>query len=118
MGDEFFKNSFRPLLPDVKILELNNLSDLKQISSKTAAVIIEPVQGEAGVRKADNEFLKLLRDECDANCALLIFDEIQTGFGRTGSLFAFEQTNVCARYFIDRQRHGRWLANWRVCFFQ
>ncbi|MBL7911159.1 MAG: aspartate aminotransferase family protein [Bacteroidia bacterium] len=94
MGDEFFKNSFRPLLPDIKILELNNLKVLQQISSRTAAVIIEPIQGEAGVREANKEFLKLLRDECDRHCALLIFDEIQTGFGRTGSLFAFEKYNV------------------------
>jgi acetylornithine/succinyldiaminopimelate/putrescine aminotransferase len=94
MGDEFFKNSFRPLLPDIKILELNNLNDLDQISSRTACVIIEPIQGEAGVRKADIEFLKLLREKCNTHCALLIFDEIQTGFGRTGSLFAFEQAGV------------------------
>lgn len=94
MGDEFFKNSFRPLLPDIKILELNNLNDLDQISSRTACVIIEPIQGEAGVRKADIEFLKLLRKKCNTHCALLIFDEIQTGFGRTGSLFAFEQADV------------------------
>ncbi|MDO9001583.1 MAG: aspartate aminotransferase family protein [Bacteroidota bacterium] len=94
MGDEFFKNSFRPLLPDIKILELNNLNDLNFISSKTAAVIIEPIQGEAGVRKANTEFLKLLRQKCDTHCVLLIFDEIQTGFGRTGSLFAFEQAEV------------------------
>ena len=94
MGDEFFKNSFRPLLPDIKILELNNLKDLEQISSKTAAVIIEPIQGEAGVRKADKTFLKVLREKCDTHCALLIFDEIQTGFGRTGFLFAFEEAEV------------------------
>jgi acetylornithine/succinyldiaminopimelate/putrescine aminotransferase len=94
MGDEFFKNSFRPLLPDIKILELNNLKELEQISSKTAAVIIEPIQGEAGVREANKEFLKLLREKCDTHCALLIFDEIQTGFGRTGSLFAFEKFHV------------------------
>ncbi|MDP1801251.1 MAG: aspartate aminotransferase family protein [Bacteroidota bacterium] len=94
MGDEFFKNSFRPLLPDIKILEINNLKDLEQISSKTAAVIIEPIQGEAGVREANKEFLKLLRQKCDTHCALLIFDEIQTGFGRTGSLFAFEKYNI------------------------
>lgn len=94
MGDEFFKNSFRPLLPDIKILELNNLKALDQISSKTAAVIIEPIQGEAGVREANKDFLKLLREKCDTHCALLIFDEIQTGFGRTGSLFAFEKYNV------------------------
>ncbi|MBA3682157.1 MAG: aspartate aminotransferase family protein [Bacteroidetes bacterium] len=94
MGDEFFKNSFRPLLPDIKILEYNNLKDLEQISSKTATVIIEPIQGEAGVRKADEAFLKALRQKCDTHCAILIFDEIQTGFGRTGSLFAFEQPEV------------------------
>lgn len=94
MGNEFFKNSFRPLLPDIKILELNNLKDLEQISSKTAAVIIEPIQGEAGVREANKEFLKLLRQKCDTHCALLIFDEIQTGFGRTGSLFVFEKYNI------------------------
>jgi acetylornithine/succinyldiaminopimelate/putrescine aminotransferase len=94
MGDEFFKNSFRPLLPDIKILELNNFNDLDQISSRTACVIIEPIQGEAGVRKANTDFLKLLREKCNTYCALLIFDEIQTGFGRTGSLFAFEQVGV------------------------
>ncbi|MEO6304150.1 MAG: aspartate aminotransferase family protein [Bacteroidia bacterium] len=94
MGDEFFKNSFRPLLPGIKILELNNANDLEQISSQTAAVIIEPIQGEAGVRKANDNFLKLLRKKCDQHKALLIFDEIQTGFGRIGSLFAFEQAEV------------------------
>lgn len=91
MGDEYFKNSFRPLLPDIKILELNNLDSLKEISKKTAAVIIEPIQGEAGVRLANETFLHALRKTCDEQCALLIFDEIQTGFGRTGSLFHFEQ---------------------------
>lgn len=91
MGNEQFKNSFRPLLPDVKILEFNDLSVLQQISSKTAAVIIEPIQGEAGIRKADPEFLKALRHLCDQHQVLLIFDEIQCGFGRSGSLFAFEQ---------------------------
>jgi acetylornithine/N-succinyldiaminopimelate aminotransferase len=94
MGDEFFKNSFRPLLPDVKVLEFNSLEAIHQITNKTAAVIIEPIQGEAGVRKADVEFLKLLREYCNRFCVLLIFDEIQTGFGRIGSLFAFEKLGV------------------------
>jgi len=94
MGDEYFKNSFRPLLPGVKILEFNNIDQLKEIDASTAAVIIEPVQGEAGIRKADAQFLKLLRQTCDKNNSLLIFDEIQTGFGRTGTLFAFEQYQV------------------------
>jgi len=94
MGDEYFKNSFRPLLPDIHFLELNNLKDLEKISAKTAAVVIEPIQGEAGVRKADHDFIKALKQKCDEHCALLIFDEIQTGFGRTGTLFAFEQYNI------------------------
>lgn len=94
MGDEYFKNSFRPLLPDTRHLEFNNLKDLDFITTNTAAVIIEPIQGEAGVRKADPLFLKALRDKCSKTGALLIFDEIQTGFGRAGSLFAFEQFDV------------------------
>ncbi|MDX2173512.1 MAG: aspartate aminotransferase family protein [Bacteroidota bacterium] len=94
MGDEFFKQSYRPLLPDIKHLEFNSIVDLNQITSKTAAVIIEPIQGEAGVREASPEFLIALRDKCDQHCVLLIFDEIQTGFGRTGKLFAFENYNV------------------------
>jgi len=94
MGDEFFKNSFRPLVPGIKILEYNNLKELENISSSTAAVIIEPVQGEAGIRAADPVFLNQLRKKCDEHNVLLIFDEIQTGFGRTGSLFAFEKYKV------------------------
>lgn len=94
MGDEFFKNSFRPLLPAIKILDYNDLSCLDQISSQTAAVFIEPVQGEAGVRMAHPDFLKALRQRCNEHCVLLVFDEIQTGFGRTGKLFAFEHYGV------------------------
>jgi acetylornithine/N-succinyldiaminopimelate aminotransferase len=94
MGDEFFKNSFRPLLPDVTILEFNDLTDLTKITSSTAAVIIEPIQGEAGVRKANPEFIQKLRQRCNDVGCLLIFDEIQTGFGRTGSLFAFEKYGI------------------------
>jgi len=94
MGDEFFKQSYRPLLPDIKHLEFNSIVDLNQITSKTACVIIEPIQGEAGVREASQEFLIALREKCDEHCVLLIFDEIQTGFGRTGKLFAFENYNV------------------------
>lgn len=94
MGNEEYKNSFRPLLPDVKQLEFNNFSQLEQISSKTACVIIEPIQGEAGVHIANAEYLKALRKKCDEHCVLLIFDEIQSGFGRTGTLFAFENYGV------------------------
>jgi len=94
MGDETFKNSFRPLLPGIKILEYNNIDELKEITGKTACVIIEPVQGEAGVRSADKNFLQMMRDKCSKHCALLIFDEIQSGYGRTGNLFAFQKYNV------------------------
>lgn len=94
MGSEFFKQSYRPLLPDIKHLQFNSIDDLQQITSKTAAVIIEPIQGEAGVREANNDFLVALRQTCNQYGALLIFDEIQTGFGRTGNLFAFEHYAV------------------------
>ncbi len=94
LGDEYFKNSFRPLLPDIKFLEFNNEQDLENISNKTACVIVEPVQGEGGVVIPKNNFLKKLQKKCNDTGALLIFDEIQTGFGRTGNLFAFETYDV------------------------
>jgi acetylornithine/N-succinyldiaminopimelate aminotransferase len=94
MGDEYFKNSFRPLLPGTRQLVFNDMSSLEAIGPQTAAVIIEPVQGEAGIRKADPAFLRALREACSAAGALLILDEIQSGFGRTGTLFAFEQYGV------------------------
>ena len=94
MGDEYFKTSFRPLLPDVRILEFNDLKALELISKKTAAVIIEPIQGEAGVIKANRDYIKNLRKICDDLGTILIFDEIQTGFGRTGNLFVFEEFDV------------------------
>ena len=94
MGDESFKNAFRPLLPGTKQLEFNNVKQLEEITSHTAAVVIEPIQGEAGVMVGDENFIKALEKKCKEVGALLIFDEIQTGFGRTGTLFAFEKYNV------------------------
>lgn len=94
MGDEFFKQAFRPLLPDIRHLEYNNPESLKEITERTAAVIIEPVQGEAGAVVPNEGFLKALRKRCNATDTLLIFDEIQTGFGRTGTFFACEHDNV------------------------
>lgn len=95
MGNEEFKQAFRPLLPDVRILNYNSIDDVNTyISSKTAAVILEPVQSETGYTVATNDFLKAIRKKCNEHCALLIFDEIQNGFGRSGTFFAFEQTNV------------------------
>ena len=93
-GNEHKKFRARPLLPDVKFIEFNTISDLSQITTKTAAVIIEPIQGDAGLRIPSQEFMTSLRDKCTATGAQLIFDEIQTGFGRTGPLFAFEHFNV------------------------
>lgn len=94
LGNENMKRSFRPLLPDIKFLEFNNASDLQNITKKTACVIIEPVQGEAGVFLPEHDFLKTLRKKCTETESLLVFDEVQTGFGRTGTLFAFEQYNI------------------------
>ena len=93
-GNEVKKQAFRPLLPDVRFLIHNKLEDLEQITECTAGVIIETVQGDAGVRVPDAEFLLALRKRCDEVGALLIFDEIQCGMGRTGKLFAFEHFYV------------------------
>ena len=94
MGGEFFRSAFRPLLPDVGRIRLNNADDLQHITGRTAAVIVEPMQGEAGIVVADPEFLKALRVRCTEVGAILIFDEIQTGFGRTGYWFAFQKWDV------------------------
>lgn len=94
MGDEYFKNAFRPLVPGNKIIRYNHFEDLQLIGCRTAAVVVEPVQGEAGYLPADPTWLTQLRKRCSEMGTLLIFDEIQTGYGRTGSLFAFEQYNL------------------------
>ncbi|MBU8893258.1 MAG: aspartate aminotransferase family protein [Bacteroidales bacterium] len=94
MGNEEFKNSFRPLLPDINFLNFNSEEDLENISGKTACVIVEPIQGEAGIRLPEDDYLKKIRKKCDETGALLIFDEIQTGFGRIGKLFASMEYDV------------------------
>jgi acetylornithine/succinyldiaminopimelate/putrescine aminotransferase len=94
MGSEAWKQNFRPLLPDIRFLEFNSEAQLEQITERTACVIAEPIQAEAGVRTPQNNFLQKLRKRCTAVGALLVFDEVQTGMGRTGSLFAFEKYNV------------------------
>jgi acetylornithine/succinyldiaminopimelate/putrescine aminotransferase len=93
-GNEVKKQAFRPLLPDVRFLQHNSIPDLEQITTKTAGVIIETIQGDAGVRVPNLEFLQALRKRCTEVGALLIFDEIQCGMGRAGKLFAFEHFNV------------------------
>jgi len=94
MGGDKFKQAFRPLLPDVRHLDYNNTEQLNQITSKTACVIVEPIQGEAGVVLPKDNFLSQLRERCSKVGAMLVFDEIQTGLGRTGKMFAFENYNV------------------------
>lgn len=94
MSSEEFKSPFRPLLPMVGHIIFNDIDSLEIITEETACVLIEPVQGEGGVQKATAEFMKALRERCDKTGALLIFDEIQTGFGRTGKMFAFEHYGV------------------------
>lgn len=93
-GNEVKKFAFRPLLPDVRFIRFNQPQDLSQITKKTACVIIEPIQGDAGVRIPTTDYLRALRKRCDETGALLIFDEIQTGIGRTGKWFAFEHFGV------------------------
>ncbi|HHJ09560.1 MAG TPA: aspartate aminotransferase family protein [Bacteroidetes bacterium] len=94
MGNEHFKRPFRPLIPDIRFLDFNQPEQLEQITNKTAGVIVEPVQGEAGVIFPQDKYLKKLRTRCDETGALLIFDEVQTGFGRIGDMFAFQQFDV------------------------
>jgi len=93
-ANEIKKIAFRPLLPDVRFLAHNEIAALSQITTRTAGVIIETVQGDAGVRRPSVAFLQALRARCTEVGALLIFDEIQCGMGRTGTLFAFEQFGV------------------------
>jgi acetylornithine/succinyldiaminopimelate/putrescine aminotransferase len=93
-GSERFKQAFRPLLPGIRHLRYNHPDDLRLITSRTAAVVLETVQGEAGVRAPENHYLTQVRERCDRTGALLILDEIQTGFGRTGTFWAFEQFGV------------------------
>lgn len=93
-GNEIKKANFRPLLPAVNFIRFNDISSLTQITNKTAGVLIETVQGDAGMREPNLDFLKVLRQKCTETGALLIFDEVQVGMGRTGSMFAFEQYEV------------------------
>lgn len=94
MGDEYWRNAFRPLLPEVLHLHYNDDSSLNEINNQTACVILEAVQAEAGIKAPSTEWMQALRKKCDETGTLLILDEIQTGFGRTGKLWAFEHFNI------------------------
>lgn len=91
MGSEEFKSAFRPLLPNTRQIRFNEPEDFKFITEKTAAVFVEPIQGEAGAVVPEKNYLKKLSEHCISVGALLVADEIQCGFGRTGTFFAFEQ---------------------------
>ena len=93
-GSEIYRNAFRPLLPDTFQIGFNDEESLDLIDNKTACVIVEPIQGEAGVILPNGTFLDKIRSRCDETGSLLIFDEIQTGFGRTGFMFAYSRYNV------------------------
>ena len=93
MGYEERKQPFRPLIPDIRFIEFNNLGDLSQITTKTAAVILETIQGGAGFIEPKDGYLTKVQEKCNQVGALLILDEIQPGIGRTGTLFGFENYN-------------------------
>lgn len=94
LGNEDMKNAFRPLLPDVHLIEYNSFDDLERITTKTACVLIEPIQAEAGIILPKKNFLQKLKKRCQDTGTILIFDEVQMGFARTGKLFSFEHFNV------------------------
>ena len=105
-GAESFKRSFRPLLPEVKNITHGLITDLEKITSKTAAVIIEIIGGESGVRVPSQEYIIALRKRCSETGALLILDEVQSGFGRTGSFWAFEQYNIYPDILLSAKGMG------------
>jgi acetylornithine/succinyldiaminopimelate/putrescine aminotransferase len=94
MGDEYWRNAFRPLLPGVKRYNYNSTDLIEAIDTDTACVIIETIQAEAGVIEPQTEWLNKLRQRCNETGTLLIMDEIQCGFGRTGNMWGFEHYNI------------------------
>lgn len=110
MGGEEYRNSYRPLLPDTRCIRFNEPGDLKYITSRTACVIIEPVQGEGGIVLSEKGYLEALRRRCDETGALLVFDEIQTGLGRTGTLYFFQQYGVVPDILCTAKAFGGGMA--------
>lgn len=94
MGNEHYKANYRPLIPDCNKIIFNDINSINNITEKTAAVIMETVQGASGFIIASDNFLNILKNKCLETKTLIIFDEIQTGYGRLGSLFGFQQTNI------------------------
>jgi acetylornithine/succinyldiaminopimelate/putrescine aminotransferase len=116
-GNEIFKRAYRPLLPGISHIHYGSFSDLEKINSDTAAMIVETIQGEAGIRVSCTNYFKALRQRCDETGTLLILDEIQAGFGRTGKFWAFEHFNiipdmvVCAKGMGGGMPIGAFIAN-------
>ncbi len=106
MGDEFFKAAFRPLLPGVSQISANVIEALNEIDENTAAVFLEPIQGESGINILTTSYLKAVRERCDEMGALLVFDEIQTGLGRTGTLFYFQSIGVIPDILLTAKALG------------
>jgi acetylornithine/succinyldiaminopimelate/putrescine aminotransferase len=94
IGSEYWRNAFRPLLPDISHFDYNSPEAIEAINDETACTIVETVQGEAGVITPSKEWLQALKNKCAETGTLLILDEIQTGFGRTGTLWGFEHFNI------------------------
>lgn len=119
-GNEVFKRAYRPLLPGIKHIFYGSFSDFEKITNETAAVVIETIQGEAGIRVACREYFQALRKRCDETGTLLILDEIQAGFGRTGRFWAFEHFEiipdmiVCAKGMGGGMPIGAFIANKEV----
>lgn len=119
-GNEILKRSFRPLIPAIELINFGNFDDLSCIDSNTAAVIVETIQGEAGVRIASQEYFEALRAKCDQYGCLLILDEIQSGYGRTGKFWAFEHYHiipdivVCAKGMGGGMPIGAFIASREV----
>lgn len=119
-GNEVFKRAYRPLLPGIKSVWYGSFSDLEKISTETAAVVIETIQGEAGIRVACKEYFQALRNRCTETGTLLILDEIQSGFGRTGKFWAFEHFEivpdvvVCAKGMGGGMPIGAFITNKEV----
>ena len=105
-GSEHQNQAFRPLVPGVKFIRFNDESDIDKITHKTAAVILETIQGGAGFIIPENDFLNKVKQKCDSVCALLILDEIQTGIGRTGKFWGFENYKVIPDIVISGKGLG------------
>jgi acetylornithine/N-succinyldiaminopimelate aminotransferase len=106
LGEENFRSNFRPLMPGVKKIERNREASLKQITINTAAVIIEPIGAESGVHVTDLDFMRALKDKCKETGTLIVFDEIQTGFGRTGPFWALEDYGFAPDILLSAKGMG------------